>query len=357
MASSVVTVFSSAHEVTWLPWAVLYFLLIGLSVGAFLLSLPGIVFRRSAWQATSRRALLGAVLCGVTAPLSLLSDLHQPGRFLNFYLDSNFSSWMAWGAYFIPIYVFGLLLYAWLALRPTLARLAQRGGRWASIYDRLAYGDEEGSTALAAAALLTGLGAVLVLLYSGMEVAVVRARPLWHTPMLPVLFALTAFAGAIGMVHLLDRVLGADTVEATARLNRLLLVTQVLVVVASALWLGLSASDGFWTQLAPHLSWQAAGAYWAAATLLVLWLAYKHDASGWLIGMLAVHNAWLIRWTALIGGQGFSKIGEEFRPYSLPMGYDGLLGLAGIVGLWVALFIVLVTVLPWGNRTEQGAAS
>ena len=55
----------------------------------------------------------------------------------------------------------------------------------ASLYRKLAYGGHDNPSAIKAAALVATLGAVLVLLYTGMEVMVVQARPLWNTALLP----------------------------------------------------------------------------------------------------------------------------------------------------------------------------
>lgn len=364
MNTDIVTVLTTAQAVSWLPWAVLYFFLIGLSVAAFALSLPGILLRRAAWTGISRRALLAAVLCGITAPLALLSDLHQPGRFLNFYLYSNFSSWMAWGAYFIPLYLAGLLLYAWLALRPTLAAVAAEGGPGARWYARLAYGGHDSRTALAAAALLATTGGALVFVYTGMEVMILRSRPLWHSPMLPLLFVLTAFAGAVGMLHLLDRLLHAASEDGTRRLNALLAGAQLAVLAANAVWLvlgatGVSASAAHaWTQLSDIPAWRYAAAWAGAVTLVTLWLALARPTRGVLAGLLALHSAWMIRWTVLIGGQGISRVGEGYAPYELPLGYDGVLGMLGVAGLWLALYVVLISLLPWDQRGgAQGASS
>lgn len=364
MNATIVTVLSTPNAVSWLPWAVLYFFLIGLSVAAFTLSLPGLVFRRAHWTGLSRRALLGAVLCGVTAPLALLSDLHQPGRFLNFYLHSNFQSWMAWGAYFIPLYLAGLLLYAWLALRPTLAACGAGTGTAARWCARLAYGGHDSRTALTAAAALAGLGGVLVFLYTGMEVMVLRARPLWHTAMLPVLFVLTAYAGAVGMIHVLDRLLGTARAAATVRLNRLLVGLQLAILGANAAWLalgasGLSASGAqALAQLADIAAWRYAAAWAGFVTVVTLAIAWRRPQHGLLAGLLTLHSAWMIRWTVLIGGQGVSRLGEGYLAYSLPLGADGALGMIGIAGLWLALYLVLVSVLPWGNRApSQGVQS
>ena len=203
-----VEILGFARDAAWLPWAVQYFFLIGISTAAFFLSLPGLVWRLPAWQGIGRRALLAALVCGLTAPVALLADLHQPGRFLNFYLHPNLGSWMAWGSFFIPLYLIGLLLYAWLCLRPQLAALAERGGQLSALYRRLAYGGHDSPGAIRAAAVVGALGALLILLYTGMEVMVVEARPLWHTPLLPLLFAVSAVSGGLGMVGLFEAAIG-----------------------------------------------------------------------------------------------------------------------------------------------------
>lgn len=363
MSTPIVEVVNVAHEVTWLPWAVQYFFLIGLSAGAFLLSLPGILLGRPGWEETSRRALLAALVCGLTAPVALLADLHQPGRFLNFYLQPNFSSWMAWGAFFIPLYLLGLLIYAWLALRPALAALAAAGGAGAAWYRRLAYGGHDSRGALAAAAVLTMLGAVLVMLYTGMEVMVVRSRPLWHTPLLPVQFAVTALAGAAGLVLLIERAMGVASAGASRRLNRVLAATQALALAVGAAWIVLGASG--WSadhaqalaQVLPSTAWRVTAVWAAGAALATLWLAVKRPEQGLLAGLIALHSAWMMRWTVFIGGQSIAKTGAGYYGYGLPPGYDGLLGIVGTVGLWLALYVLFISFLPWGKHAAgaQGA--
>ncbi len=362
MNAPIVEVVNVAREVAWLPWAVQYFFLIGLSAGAFFLSLPGILLRKAAWSGISRRALLAALLCGLTAPVALLADLHQPGRFLNFYLHPNFGSWMAWGAFFIPLYLGGLMLYAWLALRPTLQEMAEEGGRLANWYRRLAYGGHDSRGALAVAAGLAGVGALLVLLYTGMEVMVVKARPLWDTPFLPVQFAVTALAGAVGLVLVLERLLGTATLDASVRLNRVLAATQAAALAVGAAWLALSLSGlspahaEALAQVAPSAAWRLTALWAAGSALLTLGLALKLPHGGLLAGLIAIHSAWMMRWTVFIGGQEIPKTGAGYYSYELPLGHDGLLGIVGTAGLWIFLFILLTNVLSWGGRNGRTGA-
>ena len=352
MNPQIVETVNVAREVAWLPWAVQYFFLIGISYGSFLLSLPGLVWRKPQWKSISHLALAGALICGLSAPVALLADLHQPGRFLNFYLHFNPSSWMAWGAWFIPIYVGGLLLYSWLAWRPMLAQHGRDGGRYARLAGLLAYGGHESPSALKMAALITAVGAVLVALYTGAEVMVVAARPLWNTPWLPVQFVVTALAGALGMVLLFNRMLSSPDRRTVRTVSRLLAWTQLLALFVGASWLLLGLSG--WSevhsmalaQVAPADNWRLLAVWAVLATVVTFLLAWKRPGSGLLIGLLALHSTWMMRWSIFMGGQEVPKTGAGYYSYQLPMGPEGLLGIIGTLGLWVFLFIALTSLLP-----------
>lgn len=356
MSPSIVETFNVTREVAWLPWAVQYFFLIGLSYGAFLVSLPGIACRRPGWEGISRLALLAAVVCGLTAPVALAADLHQPGRFWRFYAHLTASSWMSWGAFFIPLYVGGLLLYAWLAFRPLLQRHADEGGAFARTARMLAYGGHESRGALNAAAVIALVGAALVALYSGMEVMAVRARPLWHTPLLPLHLLATAIAGGLGMTLLLNRFRpGKFERDGTRRLARALALAELAILLLGVAWLVLAVSGvstehaALLQQVAASTEWQIAGSWALVATVVTLLFAWKRPGTGLVIGLLALDSSWMARWTLFIGGQELPKTGAGYYHYDVPFGYDGFLGMLATAGLWVFLFVALTTVLPLGR--------
>lgn len=72
--------------------------------------------------------------------------------------------------------------------------------------------------------------------------------------------------------------------------------------------------------------------------MLTLVLAWKWPGSGLVIGLLALHSAWMMRWSTFIGGQEVPKTGAGYYTYSLPLGPEGLMGIVGTAGLWVFLF-------------------
>lgn len=361
MNSSITEILYVTREIAWLPWAVQYFFLIGLSVGCFLLSLPGLAFGRSDWAQPGRLALIAALTCGLVAPVALLADLHQPGRFLSFYIHPQSTSWMSWGAFFIPVYLGGLLLYAWAVLRPDFAEAAKAGDPLARLYQLV--GGPAAPSLVKAAAALAGLGAALVMLYTGAEVMVVAARPLWHTPFVPLQFLATALAGAIGLVLIFNRILGGGNPGAEIALNRTLAQALAAVLVLGALWLALALSglspahSQALAQVASSPSWQLTAVWAIAATIIPLVLAWFRPAgTGLITGLIAVHSAWMFRWTVFIGGQDIPKTGAGFYQYHLPLGPEGLLGIVGTAGLWLAVLIILTTLLPRARHlTVKGA--
>ena len=354
--NTTVEVLGFAREPGWLPWAVQYFFLIGISTAAFFLSLPGLVWRHPDWRGISRRALLAALVCGLTAPVALLADLHQPGRFLNFYLHPNLGSWMAWGAFFIPLYLLGLIGYAWLCLRPLLAEMATRPSPLAALYRKLAYGGHDNPSAIKAAALVATLGATLVLLYTGMEVMVVQARPLWNTALLPLIFAVTAMTGGIGMTALFEA-LGGNPKSAPL-LNQWLArgVWVTLALLASWLFFGLfglsTVTVDALAAMRASFGWLVTGGWLFGSMALTLWLARNHQNSLVMPALLALHGAWLIRWIVFIGGQSLPKIGSASHDYTLTLTPDSLLGIVGMAGLCLTLYIILTSLVPWDDQAS-----
>lgn len=361
MDTQILEVINVTREAAWLPWAVQYFFLIGLSVGGVLLSLPGYAFARDGWRPLGRLALIVALTCGLAAPVALLSDLHQPGRFWHFYVVFRPTSWMWWGSLFIPLYIGALLLYGWACLREELWAHGRIDSRLAGLYRLAALGGGRNDRLIRAAGLLVLAGAALVALYTGVEVAVVKARPLWHTPFLPLQFLTTALAGAGGLVLILNRVVGGADRRVEMLGNRLLAGALAAVMLCGGLWLGLGLS-GLDTGHAAALesvagseAWRVTAVWAVAATVVPFVIAIGWPAgTGWLTGLIAVHSAWMFRWTVFIGGQTVPKTGAGFYDYALPAGPDGLLGIVGTAGLWLFLLILLTSVLPTPHRPADG---
>jgi len=202
-------------------------------------------------------------------------------------------------------------------------------------------------------AVAAGILALAVAVYTGMEVMVIKARPLWNTPLLPTMFLFTALAGAAGLGLVLNRCAGDGDPAVEMSLNRVLFVFLGLGLANGALWMlsglldwshpaanalaSLSRSAGWWGLVA-----------WALASAVVpMVLAWTRPRSSGLInGLIALHSTWMFRWSAFIGGQNVPKTGAGFYDWSMPLGGEGLAGIIGIFGLWLAVIIALTWLAP-----------
>ncbi|WP_018717916.1 NrfD/PsrC family molybdoenzyme membrane anchor subunit [Arhodomonas aquaeolei] len=337
-----------AQDVAWLPWAVQYFFFIGLSTAAALLASAGEA--GGPLRRLQPAAVLVAVSAGVVAPVALLADLHQPGRFWHFYAHFTPWSWMSIGSLLLPAYVAALLAYA-------VAWQHWRGGAGRR------------RTALALAVVLAVL-ALAVLVYTGAEVMIVRARLLWHTYWLPLNFALTALVGAVGAVLFTLRWSGVASGDDYWLANRVQLAALVATAAAAVGWavtgaLGLGAGGGasfaealrlaveqpFWRVM--YAGSAAVGGLLIAGTALAL-RRPALLAHSWWLSVPALLCTWSFRWVVFINVQTVPKYGAGLYPYELPLGSDGLLGIVATFGLWVAVVIIVSTVAA---RWPQGPAA
>ena len=200
---------------------------------------------------------------------------------------------------------------------------------------------------------MTLAGALLVALHTGMEVMVVQARPLWNTPFLPLQFAASGFVGAVGLSLLFNRFSGRRETQPVISLNRLVVFALAVVLVLGGGWLFVSLSgpsashSAVLDQVAGMPKWQFTAVWAVVATLLPMALAiWRPASSGLMTGLIAVHSAWIMRWTILIGGPAIPKTGAGLYDYHLPLGNDGLLGIVGTFGLWIALLLLMIEYLP-----------
>jgi len=326
-------ILAQPQAITWLPWAVQYFFFIGIASCAVLLACAARWLRHRHSERFERVCLFIALTCGITAPLALTADLHQTARFWHFYAWPTPWSWMPWGALFLPL--FTLLLGLWFLLfhlRKSNTRLL-RG--------------------LALAAALTAIG---LLLYTGREVSVVRARPVWFSYWLPVAMFFSAMSALLALLGLVMR-----------DLARRLAQGQVMaLVLLGAVMLAWSLGDTLSGE-ALRQQWLLGGdirlylltlmLLWAAALTVSLYASRYQPpffitlASALLVAILC----WTLRWAVLMGGQIIPKYNALTNDYSLPMGTDGLLAIIGTFGLWLALMIILGECVTWLSRRYQHA--
>lgn len=328
------------YEAAWLPWAVQYFFLIGMATGAAMLAAWGVWVpeQRPAAKALPLAMVLLAVTA-ISAPVALLADLHQPARFWHFYAYLTPWSWMSLGALLLPVFVtlsLGLCATWWLGWQ-----------RWMRILS-----------------LALVVSAITIAVYTGAEVAIVRSRPLWNNPWVPLNLTLTAWLAAVGcMLGLTLWMAPGRDVAVRAWLGKLGLALSVALLAVACAW----AVSGYVWQLPSFLAAQQLYAYfpiwrislWLSVILgvivMVLWLR----PAWWLhsrpmivaLGTAVCAAAWGFRWALFMGVQGVPKYGAGLYVYHMPLGGEGLMGILGVFGLCIAVLTLALWALElWPQR-------
>lgn len=166
------------HDVSWHATYAIYFFVIGICSGLAFLSYGSWV--TAELRPLRVKAAVGSFVLLAVGGLLLIADLSQPLRFLNILNPAylNFSSPLAWGALNIVAFGIASVLYL-LALRK---------------------GDEGRGKLLAAITALLALGLPI---YTGYDLTVHQSRPVWNTPVIPVLFVAMAIASGSAVGALL----------------------------------------------------------------------------------------------------------------------------------------------------------
>ncbi|MFM5507490.1 NrfD/PsrC family molybdoenzyme membrane anchor subunit [Aeromonas rivipollensis] len=335
------------QPITWLPWAVQYFFLIGLAYGALWLGAFDL-WRKAQDPRLQTLAAVLMVAAGLVAPIALTADLHQPARAWHFYAQTRFTSIMWYGAYLLPLFSLLSMLLGWLLLRPALARRGEEHDRVAALARLLGLGSWSGDAWLRPLAVVAALSGLSIALYTGLETMAVQARPLWHTPWLPWLLALSALLAAQSALLLLNRLLAGWQQHTEAGLLRQIRPTLALLALSLLGWAlsgGASAAEASALyRLDP--SWRLA-AHWLLLTLGLLGLLLLAGSrlsprlQTWGLGLLALHLVWGLRWLVLIQGQLVPKYGAGVYLYDIAWGPAGVLGILGTFGLLLALLVAL----------------
>ncbi|MBI4755499.1 MAG: polysulfide reductase NrfD [Betaproteobacteria bacterium] len=172
------------HDVSWHASYAIYFFVIGICAGLAFLSYGS--WLTPALRPLREKAAWGSLALLAIGGLLLIADLSQPLRFLNalnpFYL--TFTSPLAWGALNIVALGIASVLYV----------LALRKGEGSE-------GDGQGRGKLLAT--ITALLALGLPIYTGYDLTAHQSRPVWNTPIMPVLFVALAIASGTAVGSLL----------------------------------------------------------------------------------------------------------------------------------------------------------
>ncbi|WP_235972316.1 NrfD/PsrC family molybdoenzyme membrane anchor subunit [Spirabiliibacterium falconis] len=322
------------QAIAWLPWAVSYFFFIGIAIAAILTALFARYVTKPYSASMELVAVTLALSCVIVAPIALTADLHQPGRVWHFYAYFAHWSWMAWGSIFLPLFSVAVVGYFFFLLRHIATERSVP-----KMLHFLVWGKTNNLRLSSIFAFFSLFSAVLILLYTTMEVYVVTSRPLWHQAGLVLFILLSAIPSAILLtaffLHLYNQ-------------SQIPVVLRYIALMSIALW-GICVFILSQIEVTGHhlsILWQHSPTTFyclVSALLLVFSLSFANRTL-WLDALSALFAlifTVLMRWVLLIEVQTLPKYSAMLNPYHFEWNTDGGLGMLSMLGLWLFVGIIL----------------
>lgn len=154
-----------------------YFYLTGLSAGSFILSTLAYGFGMEQYKSLGRIGVILATLLLIIAPLFLLLHIGVPHRAWHLFVYLNFESPITWGSFLLILYPINCIIYGYFMFKEQ-KKLTRLFG-------------------------LIGIPlAISVHGYTGFILAFGKARALWNTALMPILFLVSAIVSGIALMIL-----------------------------------------------------------------------------------------------------------------------------------------------------------
>ncbi len=159
-----------------LPIAI-YFYMTGMSAGSFLISTMSYGMGIKKYKPLGKVGVVLATLLLVLAPVFLIIDLGQPLRFWHLFPYLNFKSAITWGSFLLVAYPLNCLIYGFNMFK--------------------------GNDKLTKMFGLIGIPlAISVHGYTGFILALIKARAMWNTALMPIYFLVSAMVSGIALMIL-----------------------------------------------------------------------------------------------------------------------------------------------------------
>jgi len=377
-------VFPNDLHVHWSMMIALYPYITGIVAGAFIVSSLYHVFNVKALKPISRFSLLFALAFLAFATLPLLMHLGRPERNLNIMLTPSASSAMAGFGYIYTLYGVVLLLEILFIYRPTLVKLKeQTKGLMKLIYTLLTFASDDLSPRSLELdrkiiKFLAGIGIPMACVlhgYVGFIFGGVKANPIWSTPLMPVIFLLSAcvsgIAGIIFVYSLIKKIRKqpVDMPCLRACINYLAgffiidFSFEMLEVFSHSYlrtWYHHSVEGLLWGPLFNSFwVWQV-GILSVIPVFLLGWLCltrvkdsiYRIVAP--LVSVLLLVQVMFMRWNVVIGGQLMSKSHRGYTVFH-PEWFDreGILMVLILMSLPLILLYILSKIFPFWLEDEE----
>jgi Ni/Fe-hydrogenase subunit HybB-like protein len=156
-----------------------YFYLTGLSAGSFILSTLAYGFGMEQYKSLGRVGVVLATVLLIIAPLFLLLHIGVPHRAWHLFVYLNFESPITWGSFLLILYPINCIIYGYFMFKEKKKQTRLFG--------------------------LIGIPlAISVHGYTGFILAFGKARALWNTALMPILFLVSAIVSGIALMILVS---------------------------------------------------------------------------------------------------------------------------------------------------------
>ncbi len=370
--------------IEWDLLIVIYPYITGLVAGAFIVSSLYHVFGITKLRTVARFSLVTALAFLLVTPLPLTVHLGRPERALEMFLTPNLASAMSAFGYIWFFYLILVLTEIWLIFRQDIVRYARSTeGIKGTIYSILTLGvydiSEKSLTIdkkLIKVLSMIGIPTAFLLHgYVGFIFGAVKANPWWSTPLMPVIFLLSATVSGIALLIVLYVIItNFRQVPLDHRCLRSLSIWLLgflcinVVLEMLEVFTMLYESEESWSIVSQLITQKIGISYFGIqfimGSLLPLFIlgiaaiANLRDqlraSLGVLASALVLIGVFAMRWNVVIGGQLISKSLRGFISYSPPLlGIDGIL-VAAVLMLLPFLVLAVITYLlpPWQEEVK-----
>lgn len=171
------------HQEAFGLFIAIYFYLTGLSAGSFILSTLSYGFGMEQYKPLGKVGVVLATVLLIIAPFFLLLHIGAPYRAWHLFVYLNWSSPITWGSFLLVLYPINCIIYGYFMFRGNL-KLTRTFG-------------------------FIGIPlAISVHGYTGFILAFGKARALWNTAIMPILFLASAIVSGIALMILVSMIAG-----------------------------------------------------------------------------------------------------------------------------------------------------
>lgn len=295
--------------IAWGLYIAAFFVLAGAASGLLFLAVLGGLDVVPALAKHRRGLAIGAVAGFVSAGIVILMDIGHPERVLQFLFSPRFSSPFVWD--FFALSAATLVAFIYIFYSP----------KWF--------------------AWIGALASIVVVVAEGLLASVLVARPLWHSPLTPIVFVIEAAIVAIAVAALLFGGEKTNRFYTTAlRVTLVILLALFFVELATETYT-IGTENGAAASLL--LSGDLSTLFWLQIAGFGLALVLTFIPSAGFAAVLAIPAVFVAKFTLLVAGQAYQLDGAltTYAPTWVEFG-----GVLGAIGLAALLYFVGRWLIP-----------